>query len=94
MFWLASCFSKIKKPNIHFLGNQCGIAGVRIFDTTPASMRVHHSKIYTLVVVAKDLLSLIYFIDYHNNELTGQTIFIHGSIVPYWKDTVGLGSFV
>ncbi len=45
MFWLASCFSKIKKPNNHFLGNQCGIAGVCIFDTTHASMRVHHSKI-------------------------------------------------
>ncbi len=28
MFWLASCFSKIKKPNCHFLENQCGIAGV------------------------------------------------------------------
>ena len=45
MFWLVRCFSKIKKPNSHFLGNQCGIAGVRIFDTTPASMRVHHLKI-------------------------------------------------
>ncbi len=29
MFWLASCFSKIKKPNSHFLGNQRGIPGVR-----------------------------------------------------------------
>jgi hypothetical protein len=38
MFWLVSCFSKIKKPNSHFLENQCGIAGVRIYDTTPASM--------------------------------------------------------
>ncbi len=38
MFWLASCFSKIKKPNSHFLENQRGIAGVRIFETTPASM--------------------------------------------------------
>jgi hypothetical protein len=37
--WLKSCFSKIKKPNSHFLGNQSGIVGVRIFDTTPASMR-------------------------------------------------------
>jgi hypothetical protein len=39
MFWLASCFSKIKKPNSHFLGNQSGIVGVCIFDTSPASMR-------------------------------------------------------
>ena len=31
MFWLASCFSKIKKPNSHFLGNQSGIAGVHNF---------------------------------------------------------------
>jgi hypothetical protein len=76
MFWLASCFSKIKKPNSHFLGNQRGIAGVHIFDTTPASMRA------------------ISFIDYHNDELAGRTIFIHGTIVPYWKDAVGLGSFV
>ncbi len=34
------------------------------------------------------------FIDYHNQELAGRTIFIHGTIVPYWKDAVGLGSFV
>jgi hypothetical protein len=34
------------------------------------------------------------FIDYHNHELAGGTIFIHGTIVPYWKDAVGLGSFV
>ncbi len=32
MFWLASCFSKIKKPNSHFLENQRGIAGVRKYD--------------------------------------------------------------
>ena len=38
-FWLASCFFKIKKPNSHFLGNRSGIAGVRIIDTTDASMR-------------------------------------------------------
>ncbi len=31
-FWLASCFSKIKKPNKHCSGNQNVIAGVRIFD--------------------------------------------------------------
>ena len=31
IFWLASCFSKIKKPNSHFLGNQSGIAGVHDF---------------------------------------------------------------
>ncbi len=31
MFWLASCFSKIKKPNSHFLGNQRGIAAVQDF---------------------------------------------------------------
>ncbi len=34
------------------------------------------------------------FIDYHNHELAGQTIFIHRTIVPYWKDAVELGSFV
>ncbi len=28
--WLASCFSKIKKPNKHCLGNQSVIASVRI----------------------------------------------------------------
>jgi hypothetical protein len=28
MFWLASCFLKIKKPNSHLLENQCGIASV------------------------------------------------------------------
>jgi hypothetical protein len=39
IFWLASCFSKIKKPNRHCLGNQSVIAGVRIIDTTAASMR-------------------------------------------------------
>jgi hypothetical protein len=32
-FWLASCFSKIKKTNKHCSGNQCVIAGVCIFDT-------------------------------------------------------------
>ncbi len=31
--WLASCFSKIKKPNKLYSGNQSVIAGVRIFDT-------------------------------------------------------------
>jgi hypothetical protein len=31
--WLASCFSKIKKPNNHCSGNQSVIAGVCIFDT-------------------------------------------------------------
>ncbi len=31
MFWRASCFSKIKKPNSIFLGNQSGIAGVHDF---------------------------------------------------------------
>ncbi len=31
--WLASCFSKIKKPNKHCSGNQSEIAGVCIFDT-------------------------------------------------------------
>jgi hypothetical protein len=29
--WLESCFSKIKKPNSHCLGNQSGIAGVHNF---------------------------------------------------------------
>ncbi len=31
IYWLASCFSKKKKPNSHFLGNQSGIAGVHDF---------------------------------------------------------------
>jgi hypothetical protein len=31
--WLASCFSKIKKPNKHCFGNQSVIASVHIFDT-------------------------------------------------------------
>ncbi len=34
------------------------------------------------------------FIHYYKDELAGRTIFIHGTIVPYWKDAVGLGSFV
>jgi hypothetical protein len=37
--WLASCFSKIKKPNKHCSGNQSVIAGVCIIDTIAASMR-------------------------------------------------------
>jgi hypothetical protein len=28
--WLASCFSKIKKPNKHCSGNQSVIAGIRV----------------------------------------------------------------
>jgi hypothetical protein len=31
IYWLESCFSKIKKTNSHFLGNQIGIAGVHDF---------------------------------------------------------------
>ncbi len=31
IYWLESCFSKIKKTNSHFLGNQSGIAGVHDF---------------------------------------------------------------
>jgi hypothetical protein len=38
-FWLASCFSKIKKHNKHCSGNQSVNAGVPIFDTIDASMR-------------------------------------------------------
>jgi hypothetical protein len=30
IFWLASCFSKIKKPYSHYLENQSGIAGVHV----------------------------------------------------------------
>ncbi len=30
--WLANCFSKMKKPNKHYSGNQSVIAGVCIFD--------------------------------------------------------------
>ena len=33
--WLASCFSKIKKPNKHCSGNQSVIAGVRILTPFP-----------------------------------------------------------
>jgi hypothetical protein len=33
--WLASCFSKIKKPNKHCSGNQSEIAGVRILTQFP-----------------------------------------------------------
>ncbi len=33
--WLASCFSKIKKPNKHCSGNQSVIASVCIFDMNP-----------------------------------------------------------
>jgi hypothetical protein len=33
IFLLASCFSKTKKPDWHFSGNQSVIAVVRIFDT-------------------------------------------------------------
>ncbi len=32
--WLASCFSKIKKPNKHCSGNQSEIAGVCILSRT------------------------------------------------------------
>ena len=39
IFWLASTFSKIKKLDSRFLGNQSGIAGVHIIDTTDASIR-------------------------------------------------------
>ncbi len=35
IFWLASCFSKIKKPNKHCSGNQRVIAGVRILTRFP-----------------------------------------------------------
>ncbi len=37
MFLLASYFSKKKKPNSHFLGNQRGIAGVQDF--------IYHSNV-------------------------------------------------
>ncbi len=30
---------------------------------------------------------------FHNNELARRTIRIQRTIVPYWKDAVGLGSF-
>ncbi len=33
--WLASCFSKIKKPNKHCSGNQSAIAGVCILTQFP-----------------------------------------------------------
>jgi len=36
---LASCFSKIMKPNIHCSGNQCVIASVCIIDMTATSMK-------------------------------------------------------
>jgi hypothetical protein len=31
---------------------------------------------------------------FHNKELAKGTILIQRTIVPYWKDAVGLGSFV
>jgi hypothetical protein len=71
MFWLASCFSKIKKPNSHFIGNQCGIAGVvsRYNQKTdiPASLfghvflhlpTVHTFSTYMLLYLAHVLLYL------------------------------------
>ncbi len=30
---------------------------------------------------------------FHNDELAGRTILIQRTILPYWKDAVGLGSF-
>jgi hypothetical protein len=49
IFWLAICFFKIKKLSSHFLGNQSGIAGVCIIDTTDASMKaVFHWFFITL----------------------------------------------
>ncbi len=77
MFWLASCFSKIKKPNSHFLRKSTWDCQCSHFW--------HNSCLHE---------SYLNFIDYDNNELVGRTILIHGTIVPYWKDAVGLGSFV
>jgi hypothetical protein len=34
------------------------------------------------------------FIDFDNNELAGGTTLIQRTIVPYWKNAVGLGSIV
>jgi hypothetical protein len=53
-FWLASCFSKIKKLNSHFLENQRGIAGVCIFDTTPASMRATQVSLIIITMSLPD----------------------------------------
>ncbi len=33
-------------------------------------------------------------IDFHNGELARGTTFIQRTILPYWKDAVGLGSIV
>jgi hypothetical protein len=30
---------------------------------------------------------------FHKDELAGRTILIQRTIIPYWKDAVGLGSF-
>ncbi len=39
--WLASCFSKIKKPNKHCSWNESVIAGVCIIDTTAQNKKIN-----------------------------------------------------
>ncbi len=46
MFWLASCFSKIKKQNSHFFGNQRGIAGFPIFIRNSLTAIGGHDRQY------------------------------------------------
>jgi hypothetical protein len=43
--WLASCFSKIKKPNMHCSGNQSGIASVCILTRTPIFILKRYSDL-------------------------------------------------
>jgi hypothetical protein len=43
--WLASCFSKIKKPDKHCSGNQSVIAGVRILTQYPIFILKQYSDL-------------------------------------------------
>jgi hypothetical protein len=43
--WLVSCFSKIKKPNKHCLGNQSVIAGVCILTRFPIVILKQYSDL-------------------------------------------------
>ncbi len=45
MSWLASCFSKIKKPNKHCSGNQSVIAGVCILTQIHIFILKQHSDL-------------------------------------------------
>ncbi len=51
--WLASCFSKIEKPNKHCSGNQSVIAGVCIFDTIFLYLSLSNILIWTSTCESK-----------------------------------------